>query len=387
MLSRLHWLFVFQGTSQALLLPFMVPLLDERGLGAGQIGLVLGAAGLVSLLAYPVWGTLADGRLGRRRSIAAAAATAAVGGLLIVAVGSDPVALTLALSVALVGVLPWGPLTDAIALGRLGEGSTAYGRLRVWTSAGWAVAAIAAGLAWTALGPDLVFATLSVSALVVGTLGLLQEDRGASMDAAAGRRGGDQAWLPLLAAPVLLGFMIGLLVSSVGEFALWRYVGLRILEQGGGVLLVGIAAALPALVEIPVFSSSRGLARRLGLRGIFFTSTLISSGLAVLIAFSPEAWMVTALRAADGTSFALRYMGMVLIIGALLPRHLHAMGQSLGWLVGMGIAPIIADALGGLVFERYSSTALFLLSSAMIIGGGAIAFVVLSGRVFRRPEP
>ena len=152
------------------------------------------------------------------------------------------------------------------------------------------------------------------------------------------------AQLAVVASPMLVGFLAGVFVTSIGEHATWRFIGLRILDQGGGVFLVGIAAALPAILEIPVFGSSRRLLARLGLRMMYVWGALIAAVLALLVAMAPEAWMVTMLRALDGTSYALRYMAMVVIIGALLPSHLHALGQSLTWLVYAGVAPIVAES-------------------------------------------
>jgi len=268
----LRWLYGAQGVSLALLLPFLVPLLDDRGLGAAGIGLVLGASGLVSLPAYPAWGALADGWLGRRATLVLTGATAAAGGAWVLVAGDDPVVLTLALSTALIGALPWGPLT----LETLGDESSGYGRLRAWASLGWAGAAIAAGLAWMQAGPGPVLVAFTLSALAVSGLVLLptlvgRRARRGDPAGAVPAHGGDSAdgsgrgvgtgrirdWLPLLASSILLGFMLGLLVASVGEHAAWRYISLRILEQGGGVLLVGIAAALPAIIERSPSSPAR----------------------------------------------------------------------------------------------------------------------------------
>lgn len=442
---RLRWLYGIQGASLGLLLPFLVPLLDDRGLEPAGIGLVLGASGLVSLLSYPMWGALADGPLGRGPSIAAAGLLAAAGGLWITLAGSDPVALTLAVSLAFVGALPWGPISDALALGALGEESSSYGRLRAWASLGWAASAVSAGAAWGALGSDVVFGAFALLALAVAGTVLVRArrseatgapvpgsswwrpERGApgpaadvgserdpipvrgSPDAPHPRdrdgpgaipapspegapappafTGGMRASARLIASPVLLLFLLGLLVASVGEHATWRYVGLRILEQGGGAFLVGLAAALPALLEIPIFGGSRRWAGRLGLRHLFVVGALLASLLALLIGLAPEAWMVTLLRTIDGIPYALRYIGMVLIIGALLPRRFHALGQSLAWLVGMGVAPIIADIVGGLVYDRYGGTAVFAIAAVLISLGAAIAYLALSGPAFRRDRP
>lgn len=412
-LRRLRWLYAIQGVATGMLLPFFVPLLDERGLSPVELGLVLGASGLLSLVAYPLWGTLADGRLGRPRTLALAAATAALGGAWILAAGSDPVTLSLSLSVAYIGILAFGPLTDSMALAALAAERTAYGRLRAWASLGWAASAIAAGLAWPAVGATGVYAAFVVAAVTVVVTALAGTVTSPNGHSAPGRRRDAEAvsippgttaaentpgdrgsrgssagfragWQVVLASPVLLGFLLGFFIAAIGEHATWRFVSLRILDQGGGVLLVGLAAALPALVEVPVFSASRRVAGRLGLRLLFVAGVMLTSLLTLLIAVAPEAWMVAGLRSLDGASYALRYVGVVLIVGALLPVRYHALGQSLAWLVAMGFAPIVGDALGGFVYDALGSTLLFVSAGLLSLVGAAVAYAALGGSEFRR---
>jgi PPP family 3-phenylpropionic acid transporter len=402
--GRLRALFAAEGIAFGLSMPFLVPLLDDRGLDAAAIGLALGAAGVASLLAYPAWGAVADGPLGRRRTIALTSVTAATGGLLILAAGSDPLLITLAISVAILGALPWGPLIDALTLQELAEPSAAYGRVRAWASVGWAASAIIGGAVWQIVGPAPVFVAFSASALLVAALVLMPATRHSTPapdPPAPGptgpSRGTDAGSLPAkrttswllaqlaaVASPMLVGFLAGVFVTSIGEHATWRFIGLRILDQGGGVFLVGLAAALPAIVEIPVFGSSRRLLARLGLRLMYVWGALIAAVLALLVALAPEAWMVTTLRALDGTSYALRYMAMVVIIGALIPVHLHALGQSLTWLVYAGVAPIVADIAGGLVYEQLGAAALFVAAMLMLLTGGIVVWLALRGPRFGR---
>jgi hypothetical protein len=175
------------------------------------------------------------------------------------------------------------------------------------------------------------------------------------------------------------------LVVSIGELATWRYVSLRILDQGGGTLLVGLAAALPALVETPVFLGSRRWERILGLRWIYVAGALIASVMALLIGLASEAWLVALFRTLDGTAYALRHIGMVLIIGALLPGRLQAFGQSMGWLVSQGIAPIVADVGGGLIYDAIGGGAVFVAASVLDLTGAIVVSIVLAGATLGRP--
>ena len=393
--TSLRLLYAMMGIAIGLLLPFLVPLLDERGLGAAQIGLVLGLSGLVSVVAYPVWGAIADGWLGRRRSIAAATTMAALGGLAIVMAGDDPALLAVAISWTTAGLVPLTPLSDALALNSLGDDARDYGRARAWASVGWAGAAIAAGLLWLLAGSTPVLLAFCAAALgVVAMLLLLirryvepeAPDTVAATVSPGIRAARSRRWWPILASPVLLGFMLGLLLVGIGEHATMRYVGLRILDQGGSVFLVGLAAALPALLEIPVFTRSRAISLRLGLRMVFVWGALIAGLLVLLIALASEAWMVMLLRSVDGIGYALRHVGMVLVIGLLLPRSMQAVGQSLGWLVLAGVAPIVGDVAGGYVYQGFGGTALFITAAALLFAGGAITYFVLAGPRFVRAE-
>jgi PPP family 3-phenylpropionic acid transporter len=393
---RLRWLYGLQCAALGLLLPFLVPLLAGRGLSATEIGLVLGASGLVTLASYPLWGALADGPLGRRRTLATSSLVAVVGGVWLAVAGADPIVLAAAASVALVGALPWGPISDALTLQSLGDRASSYGRIRAWGSVGWCAAAIVAGLAWDRVGGSVVLlafcffaATVAIAIVVPGGAirpGPRTVDKDASADAAA-VEGAEvvrtnairRDWRLIFASPVLLGFFAGLLIVSIGQQASWRYVALRILDQGGGMVLVGLAAALPALLEVPVFLGSRRWERILGLRWIYVAGALLASFLILLMGLASEAWMVALFRTIDGTSYALRHIGMVLIIGALLPLRLHAFGQSIGWLVAMGIAPIIADLAGGYLYDTLGGSAVFIAASALVLLGAVVVFLALAG--------
>lgn len=382
--GRISLIHATMGIAFGLLMPFALPLLAERGLSAAQIGLVMGVTGVAALLAYPAWGTIADAWLGRPRTIALAATLGAVGGAWIIATDDEPLVLTLALSVAIVGVMAWGPLIDALTLELLGEGSSDYGHIRVWASIGWAGSTAAGGLVWALAGPLPVFVAFIAGSLTLAGLVLLPlpGSHGGVDSQPATPRPTLRGTLPLLVAPVMLGFLCGLLLSSVGEHAAWRFISLRILDQGGGIFLVGLAASLPALVEIPVFASSRRLAERLGLRALFVGGAVVAAALMSLVAVVGEPTLVTALRTLEGASYAMRYMAMVLIIGLLLPRRLYALGQSVAWFVYAGIAPIVADTAGGFVYEALGAEALFALVTVALLTGGAVVWLVLRGPEF-----
>jgi PPP family 3-phenylpropionic acid transporter len=120
---------------------------------------------------------------------------------------------------------------------------------------------------------------------------------------------------------------------------------------------------------------------------MYVVGALISSVMALLMGLATEAWMVALFRTFDGTAYALRYIGVVLIIGALLPMRLQAFGQSMGWLVAAGIAPIIADIGGGWIYDAVGGSAVFVASAALGALGAVVVFLALAGAGLGRRVP
>ena len=255
--ARIRLLFGAHGVASGFLLPFPVLLLSSRGVDAATIGLVLGAAAFMSMLSFPVWGLLADGPLGRERSVVLSGLVAAVAGVCILLSGSNVTFISVGIVLAWVGMAAWSPITDAMALTALGDRSGAYGRFRVWTSAGWAVAATTGGLAYALVGADLL-----VSLFVAGSIGVaafafrprhLRRGRRATAHRTPLLR---ELRSALVTAPVLLPILLALFLESLGNNAANVMIPLRILDIGGGAIFIGLAAAAPALVEMPLFPAT-----------------------------------------------------------------------------------------------------------------------------------
>lgn len=147
-------------------LPFWPVWLAARGLGARDIGIVFAAAIWTKVVATPAIGMLAD-RVGRRRvmSLLAAAALAAYAALWPAA--GFGLLLTLNL-VALTAQSALMPLGDTVTLAIARGGALDYGRVRVWGSLSFTLAALAGGtvLARTS-GEEVLPLVLGASALLL----------------------------------------------------------------------------------------------------------------------------------------------------------------------------------------------------------------------------
>jgi len=133
-------------------LPFWPVWLAGRGLDAHEIALVFAAAIWAKVIATPLLGALAD-RLGRRRAVMivlAACAWAAYAGLWPAAGFWSLLALNLVAGMAQSALMPLG---DSITLAAVREEGLDYGRIRVWGSLTFVLAAVGSGAALAVSSP------------------------------------------------------------------------------------------------------------------------------------------------------------------------------------------------------------------------------------------
>jgi len=374
------------GGTQGFAYPFLALLLLDNGLDSVAIGTVLGAGALVALVAYPTWGLLADGPLGRERSVGVAAAVAAALGTFLMAVEGHPLLVGVGVVLLPFGMASWEPVADALVLQALGaDASRRYGRFRLWTSVGWAATALVGGVLYANVGPRGILLAFVVGALLLVAI-TIRPRHGRSWRRSGGV-GPRSPLLPelrraLVVAPVLVPLLAATFLEWVASGAVGNFTPLRILDIGGSAVIVGLTAALPAIVEVPLFPATGWLSDRLGLRGLYVLGLVASGGVMLVIAVAQEPLVIAVANGLGGVSYVLRYTGVVLIVGAVLPHALRATGQSLTRLVGGGLAAIAAGPFAGAVYGSLGSTALFLVCALLVTTGALIAWRGLRGPAF-----
>jgi len=379
-------LFCLLGVSESALLPFLPLLLGLRGFDPQTVGAVLALMSAVAFAAAPTWGLVADRLLGDERALGFGLAATAVAALVFAATRS-PVAVVAA------GVLLWAmrspfmALADSMALARLGpDRRGAYGGVRLWMSAGFAVGAIVFGALVEVSGLELVaplyaaLCTLNASAFAVVLRGrsLGRPQRAA----AAGPR--DRAVLTAL--PALSLFLVALLLTYAAYSAAYNFGSVRIAALGGGAVFVGLAAGLQAGAEVPSMAWTRRLAKR------FRPGTVFAAGGAVYVlvyvgwslAASPA--LLAVLRLVAGLGFGLTYVGSVLVIDELVPPQLRATGQAVSKAVAFGLAPVLGLLCGGLVYGYLGAPAFF-AGAALVTAGAALLAGRTAGAGLPRKQP
>jgi MFS transporter, PPP family, 3-phenylpropionic acid transporter len=371
-------LFLLGGVATAAILPFFTPLLQARGLSPERIGFVLSAMALASVVASPLWSHEADTRLGTTRTLVLSTLATAACALLLIPAGSTVWMIAAAAILMAAASAPGTALGDALALAVLGaDRADDFGRVRRFASLGWAVAVILFGALYQVVGlwPML---PLYAAALVVyaafarripSRRGLHEGDERPSRLGAIGAA--------FRTSPGLAPFLGGLLLLSVAMSATDGFVPLRMLGVGGGPFLIGVAAGLAAVIEIPIFTWSAPLGRRFGMRNLFLAGTMVSIVTLLGYSVSDSPAQVAVFRTLAGVGFGLKYAALVVLTNRLVSTHLRNTGQALMQIAQWSLGPVVGPAIGGIIYVTFGPPTLFAGAAVVATGGALVSWWAL----------
>ncbi|MDX6426907.1 MAG: transporter, family, 3-phenylpropionic acid transporter [Gaiellaceae bacterium] len=378
-LRRVQVLFTLVGVAEAAILPFLPIVLDDHGLSAAEIGVVLAIAALAGFVASPLWGHAADGPLGAERALVVASVAAAVAVVPLVLAHSF-VALTVVVVLVTSARSAMASLTDAIALEHLGDDRAQYGRVRLWLSVGWAISACVWGIvlqtgSLTWLPWIYAACVLAVAVAARSVVGV----RTVHEPSLAGAR---RAMVVALAP-----FLLSLLLLFAAFNATFSFVSLRIRELGGGLFVVGAATALQAIAEAPVMRITPRLNRVLGHRALYVVGSLFFIVSFAAWAFLSDPLAIALVKLVAGVGYALVYVGSVLLVDDLVPPALRGTGQGLAKAVSFGLSPILGSLAGGAIYDYAGPRALFLACAAAALVAATSVFVIAARARAARAVP
>jgi MFS transporter, PPP family, 3-phenylpropionic acid transporter len=381
-----HGLFVTVGFGMAAFFPFLaIYLRGFHGLDEEQIGLVLACTAAARMIANPVWGHLADTKVGRLTALQVGLAGSAAAAFLLNAAVALPAitALMILQSVFMVAQLP---NVDAIALEHLGEAHMSdYGRIRAWMSLSYATGCFAFGVVLQRRGVGWAMPIYGLCAVVVLLWSVtIERDRPHRLEE-HGRMGSLGAIFR--EAPRYWGFLAAGLLVWTGFNAAWFFIGPRIEDQGGGPLLIGLGTALGGLCEVPMMRSSSRLQRRFGLRLVYVAGCIVYGMTFLFWGSVSDPTVLSLLAVFEGIGFSLLFTTSVVVVGRLLPRSLYSTGNAAGQMVAFGIGPILGAGLGGIVYQRLGAPTLYASACALAFGAAVVAWFALSTPTLREPQP
>lgn len=347
--GRLSFLYAALFFELGVNLPFFPLWLRAQALGDDAIGIILAAPLLTRIVANPVIGALADrsGRIGAALvacSIAVVIATA----LLAFAGGFLPI-LLIVVAVA----LAQGPLialTDAATLRSLKGlrgAELRYGRIRIWGSAGFALANLSAGwmLDWLPVSSILGMLLLSAVAttLAATAVALVPVPHGSSRPLA-----------PVGSPPrphLLVLTIAGASLVQASHAAVYGFSTLHWQSLGFSGSVMGSLWAAGIASEIAFFCllgyAVRGSA---GAAALLVASAATATLRWFGMALDPEIGFLVLLQLTHGLTFGATHLTSIFLLARLAPEGMLAQAQAwlaAGWAGSMAVLTTLAGHLYG----------------------------------------
>jgi PPP family 3-phenylpropionic acid transporter len=384
------------GAGLGVFYPFLSVILDHLGFDAGAIGLTLALSAVGFTIAVPLWGHLADVSLGRARALIVCGIGAGSAALLLLA-PLPAMAIAACIIVFSFFESAWQPLADAISINAIEDQRRDYARIRVLASIAFAIGAVVAGQVYDVAGyrpASVLFAVcaglMAVAALRVPDVAradLARHDAPATATITGSRptwRFGSSG-VALRVAPRLGLVLLAVALVHIGIMGGFTFLPLRLIDLGGGAGDVALLSGLSAAAEIPAMLLAATVAARIGLRGMFVGSAALYGACLASWAVLDTPALIIATRALTGLAFAGFIVSIVLTIAALLPATLQATGQALYQTIGFGLASIIGNALGGLVYGSLGHAAFFAIVALLAFLAAGVGWFGVPGRADPAP--
>jgi PPP family 3-phenylpropionic acid transporter len=346
-------IYFFYYAALACLTPFMSLYYLERGLNGTQIGVLAGAIPLVSWASAPLWGGIADAK--NRHKLALMLAIAGVWAAVVTLFFADDFT---SLLISVIGyaffIGPIVPLVDNAVLDIMGESKARYGRVRLWGSVGWGLAAIllspileTVGLSWSFYG-FLVFMAVTFAVAARLPMGL-SSVRGA-YSAGLGILIRNGRFLLLLITALVYGITLGVLLS---------YQFLYLEQLGASRNLMALSLTITTISELPFWFISSGLLRRFGSSKMIAFALAATAARMFALGLMRAPWLVLPISLLHGPGFAVIWAAGVADADAAAPPGLGATAQGLfsGMIFGLGSA--LGGFLGGPAYEALGFARLF----------------------------
>ena len=356
-------------------LPFWPLFLQARGLSVTEIGLMLGLTLMLRAAAGPFIGRFADRRDSTRRPLVACAlATLLVAAAFFWTWGFWPIfAVSTVFTLIYAGVLPLG---ETIAL-RTVSAESGYGRVRLWGSVSYLVAAAAGGavLEIEAVPSAELILTMVLATIVVMIAGSL-----AMPDA---RGGGAPPAAPILR---LLGerrFRLMVLATTAihGAHAVfYGFSTLHWLSAGLSEWVIGLLWAGGVMAEVIFFACNAPLLRRIGPVGLLGAAAAAGTVRWAVLALTTEIWVLALAQCLHALSFGAMHLGAMVFIARTVPAGSSNTAQALFAATTNGLGLGAGLLLAGLLYAAWGAGAYWVCAALSAAGFIAVLAMRRSAR-------
>jgi PPP family 3-phenylpropionic acid transporter len=356
------------------MMPFLSLQFKAIGYNGVQISLLNMLSALAVILTAPQYGLIFDRSKDKRLILLISLAIATVTLFLIPylrAFGAMLVIYTINRVIISSSITASENLSYQVSADKNGEEQPAFGSLRMWGSLGFALTALLGGMIFQNFGllrNDRIFLGLMAATCVVLLLmpeSIFRERRSSeSVEAPLGTHG----VIHLIAEDrYLLLTVIALALTDPLFDGVRSFEPIFMAELGLPVSVIGLAATLSALLEVPMMLGADHLIERLGARNLVIAILAFDLTRRLLVWLFPSGWMVFALNIMTAISFTLRLVTTVHLVNVRIPKQYTTTAFTFVFNTMNGIMYILSNAISGVIYDSYGARHIYLVSATLCV--------------------
>ncbi len=335
--------------------PYASLFFSERGLTAGQIGVLMSLLQVMRIFGPNLWGWVADHR-GQRVGVLRLTSFAAALSFCAMFYGQTFFYFFVVMVIVNLFTSAQGPLSEALMLSAMRGDLTHYGRLRLWGSVGFIVSVMVAGQLLDWYGVELMpWIALLLLAMVSGVTFLTREE---AVSAHKSERGSVRA---LLRRREVLSFFASTFLMVAAHASLYVYYSLYLSQIGYSKTVIGLMWSLGVIAEIVFFYYQAPLFRRYGVKNLM----LISLGVAV-VRFLMIGWAAESLfflliaQVLHAATFGIHHSSTVATLQRWFSGPLQARGQALYISISYGLGGTVGGLLLSACWDTFGARSVYL---------------------------
>jgi MFS transporter, PPP family, 3-phenylpropionic acid transporter len=349
--------------------PYLPVWLAWRELTAREIAIISASPLLVRVLVTPAIAFAADRSADHRRFLILLAWAAVASQLLLAQMrGFYPILLAcVLLALAWTSIMP---LAEAIAVAGMHRVRLDYGRMRLWGSISFTVAALLGGWLIERTDPAALFWLLIGGSIwLAGTAHALAAPAPvAGPRAARAQRLRPREVAGLLASQQFLLFLLAAGAIQAAHAAFYTFGTLHWNALGISTLVAGLLWTVGIVAEILVFAYSAALIRRVGPSALLRIAAAGAVTRWTAMAFDPAVWLLFFLQALHGLTFGAAHIGAIHFLARLIPERQGGTAQALYAAITSGVLLGGATLLVGPLYAEYGGGAYLAMAALSALG-------------------
>lgn len=359
--------YFFQYCALGALLPLLSIYLESVGLSGTQIGTITATGSFLMIFSPPIMGIISD-KTHKHKYVNITLMSLCIVIIAIVTQFNTFLSLLIIFALFYTVATPLNPLIDGITLH---QKEIPFGKIRLWGSLGFAVAAFITGQLTEFFGVSVIFPVyiiaMAIAIVFLSTIHIDLSSNGTLQLSDIKRLITNKTFAVL----IVYAFLIAGTLSAHNFF-----FGLLLVEVGGQESAIGLAFLLFAASEAPFMQIIPNILRRYGLMNVLLSAPILGVLRWSLHATLPDPNWHIGIFILQGLFYSPFLIGVAEYIRTRVPTNLVSSALTIYASVGFGLGGIFTNFVSGIIYDNYGAQVIYAYYAALcLLSVGAILYL------------